>query len=74
LDSQGQGFSAFTGTGKLAGGDLNGNNGVNLVDYSILKSYWTTTNPVADINGDGIVNTLDYTILKVYWGATGDIL
>lgn len=46
--------------------DLNQDNAVNLLDYSILVSHFFQTNPSnqrADINKDGVVNLLDYSLL-----------
>jgi hypothetical protein len=56
----------------LRGGDLNGSNGINILDYSVLKINWYTTNAVADINGDGNVQLLDYIILKGNFFQKGD--
>ncbi|GAF95797.1 unnamed protein product, partial [marine sediment metagenome] len=60
----GQATAGFTGVGggaypmvggMLLGGDIDisGSNGINILDYSVLKVNWGTTNAVADINGDG---------------------
>lgn len=51
----------------LRGGDLNGDDLVNLLDLSLLKANWNTTSLTADINGDGKVQMLDYAILKSNW-------
>jgi len=59
----------------LLGGDVNGSNSVNVLDYSILKTNWMKEMPgaaVADVNGDGSVGTLDYSIMKDNWFKTGD--
>jgi len=71
--TDGQATAAFTGANKLDGGDLNGSNTVNILDYSILVVNWYTTNAVADINGDGEVRLEDYSILVTYWFTMGDI-
>jgi hypothetical protein len=55
----------------LLGGDLNGDDLVNLPDLSLLKVNWNTANPEADINGDGRVQLLDYSILKGNWFKRG---
>jgi hypothetical protein len=72
LDSDGQGTANFTASNELRGGDLNGDNIVNLLDYSILQGNWHTTNAAADIDGSGSVGTLDYSILKNNWRTQGD--
>ncbi|MBU1102668.1 hypothetical protein KJ853_03385 [Patescibacteria group bacterium] len=49
--------------------DLNNNGIVNAQDFSILMSYWGSTNrPVADINQDGYVNAQDFSIMMSQWG------
>ncbi len=66
-DDQADGV-AFT----LLGGDVNGTNSINVLDYSVLKVNWNSTNAAADINGDGIVNILDYSLMKQNWFRVGD--
>ncbi len=63
LDSSGQATANFTGADMLFGGDLNGDNFINIQDYAILKSGWYL-NTVGDINGNGSTELADYTILK----------
>lgn len=70
LDDDGQSTTNFV----LLGGDLNGTNSVNVLDYSILKVNWYTAGAVADINGDGGVGSLDYDIMKSNWFVTGENL
>jgi hypothetical protein len=72
LNLDGQATAAFTGADILLGGDLNDDNIVNILDYSVLKARWFTTAPEADVNGDGLVNTLDYSIQKANWFIRGD--
>jgi|GEM_PF-3422595 len=69
----GQETADFTGDNKkLLGGDINGTNGISILDYSLLKIHWFTYDPVADINGDGLVNITDYNIMQVNWFKVGD--
>jgi hypothetical protein len=63
---------SFTGSNKLLGGDINGSNSVNILDYSLVKTNWFTHNSVADINGDGNVGMEDYAIMKANWFVVGD--
>ncbi len=72
LDINYQSELNFDGANKLLGGDLTGNNVVNLGDYNVLATNWLVPAPVADINGDGIVNLADYNILGTYWFLVGD--
>ena len=68
----GQGTADFVGSDKLLGGDLNGDNIVNTLDYTIYATNYNTTNDVADINGDGAVNTLDYNLISVNFFKNGE--
>jgi len=62
----------FTGSGMLAGGDINQSNTVNILDFSLLKINWFTLNSVADINGDGMTSLPDYLIMSGNWYKAGD--
>jgi len=63
----------FTGTSMLLGGDIDGSNSVNILDYGTLKANWgSTTYPRADINGDTVVNVADYNTMKSNWFRLGD--
>jgi Dockerin type I domain len=73
LDGDGQATGVnFTGADKLLGGDINGDNFVNILDYSVLKNNWYTSNAVADIDGDGSVQLTDYSLLKANFFKRGD--
>jgi len=71
-DGDGQATADFTGSGKLLAGDINGDNMVQILDYSLVKIYWYTHNPVADINGDWNVSFPDYLLMKGNWFTRGD--
>lgn len=47
--------------------DLNGDDKVNLVDFSILLSQWNQPSAESDFNKDGIVNLADFSILLFNW-------
>ena len=70
----GQATVDFTGNNLLMGGDLNGTNSTNILDFAIIKNDWFTSNAVADINGDGIVNMQDFLMLRKNWFLRGDDL
>ena len=53
----------FTVASKMLGGDLNGTNSVNVLDYAIMKSSWFH-DARGDINGDGGTNLEDYSIMN----------
>lgn len=52
----------------LSRGDLNCDDLINLIDFSILMYYWGSTNQGADINIDDSVNLIDFSIMMYYWG------
>ena len=70
LSPEGVATTAITG---LKGGDLNNDNVINTLDYSILRYNWMTVAPAANISGDsaGGVNTSDYTILNANFYSVG---
>ena len=72
FDGNSQAVANFTGIKKLSGADLNGDNVVNFLDYSILGNNFYTVNPVADIDGDGQVNYYDYILLYTNYFTNGD--
>jgi len=78
FDPNCQGVVNFTGATQLKGGDISGDNTVNLADYSALVSHWlelvsaVPAAAVADMNGDDAVNFLDYVILGTNWFTVGD--
>lgn len=72
LGADGRGVNSFTDANRLRGGDLNGDNRVNLSDYNILRGTFSTVLGQADITGDGMVNLSDYNILRANWFTLGD--
>lgn len=71
--SGGGGGSSSGSRGKqCVGGDLNKDKVVNIVDFSILLSFFNKVapfkNPCIDINQDGKVGVVDFSILLSQWG------
>ncbi len=58
--------------GALKAGDLDNNNVVNSLDFSLLISKWGLSDILADINQDGIVNTVDFSFLNTNWFVSGN--
>jgi hypothetical protein len=56
----------------LLAGDLDGNNVVNSLDYSVMNTKWYTNDSLSDLNKDGLVNTLDFSLLNKNWMRSGD--
>lgn len=69
--TDGQITADFTGSFALPGGDLNGDNVVNTIDYSKLRGAWGIGS-AGDITGDGFCDNADYMILKANWYTRGD--
>jgi len=53
--------------GACAGGDLNHDGKVNIVDFSILLYNWNTADACADQNNSGKVDLIDFSIMMFYW-------
>lgn len=66
-NNDGQYTSNFT----LLGGDLNNDNIVNALDYSILKANWGAK-PAGDIDGLNGTGAPDYGIVKANWFVRGN--
>lgn len=66
----GRSVNFYVGVGPPPGeasADLNGDEKVNLVDFSIFLTDWGTSNIRNDFNLDGIVNLADFSILLFNW-------
>lgn len=68
--------ASFTGADTLIGGNLNGDNVIDILDFGVFTSEYAqnygsgsttcaTPPPHADINGDGIVFTQDFTFIQI---------
>ena len=72
--------TSFTGgtNFSLINGDVNGDNTINLADFTIISADWRSTpgsphwNVNADLNGDGIINLGDLLVLTKNWRKSGD--
>jgi hypothetical protein len=52
-------------------GDLNNDNIVNSLDWSLMNAAWFTSDPTADLNRDGQVNSVDFSVINDNWGRVG---
>lgn len=59
-------------TPQLFSGDLNDDNLINSIDWSVMNTNWFTADPVADINLDTLVNSIDFSFLNTNWGKNGE--
>lgn len=56
----------------LPAGDINNDNIINSLDWSVMSGKWFSNDAPTDINKDGIVNSIDWSFLSKNWFATGD--
>jgi hypothetical protein len=56
----------------LISGDINNDNAINALDWSMMSPDWFQTGRPSDINGDGITNALDFTWLNRNWFLVGE--
>ena len=54
---------------KVLKGEINGDDRVNLVDFSIVAYWYKRPSPPlkVDLNGDGKVDLIDFSIMAYYW-------
>jgi len=57
-------------SGSLEAGDLNGDNTINSLDWSIMNDAWTNFSTKSDLNIDNKINSLDSSFLNENWFAT----
>jgi hypothetical protein len=57
---------------QLKTGDINQDNIINSIDFSILNANWFTSNASSDLNRDGVVNSIDFSLLNGNWFQTGE--
>ncbi len=59
---------------QLLGGNVNGDNVINIQDFSILASAFGVSEHFSDINGDGVTNLQDFSLLAPNFGKSGESL
>jgi hypothetical protein len=57
----------------LIGGDVNGDNEIDVRDLAYVAWHFDETTPDADINGDGIVDIFDLSLIAANFGRKGPI-
>ena len=64
--------------GTLLAGDANGDNRIDILDFSLLASHYGTSrgqpgyNSRPDFNNDGTINILDFSLLATNYGQSGN--
>ncbi len=61
------------GTITLPGGDVTGDNVINIFDLALVASQYGGGDPLADVNGDGVVNIFDLALVANNFGKTGPV-
>jgi hypothetical protein len=61
------------GTITLPGGDVNGDDAINIFDLALVGAQFGRSDPVADVNGDGLVNIFDLTLVGGNLGNVGPV-
>lgn len=59
--------------GLLREGDVNDDDIVDITDFSLLRSIFSTTDPRADFNQDGVVDIVDFSLLRTNFGMCGPL-
>ena len=77
ISSFGRAVSFVVGTQNVAAvqiktvekGDINGDNKVNLIDFSVAAYWYKRLSPplAIDLNKDGMVDLIDFSIMAFYW-------
>ncbi|TSC81498.1 MAG: hypothetical protein G01um101420_970 [Parcubacteria group bacterium Gr01-1014_20] len=52
----------------LLAGDLNQDDIINSLDWSIMNPKWNTSDVISDLNGDSLTNSLDWSLMNKNWG------
>lgn len=65
---------ATTTMDELRAGNLNADNAVNILDFSLLANSFGQNGQSSDLNGDGVTNILDFSLLSSNFGQSGDSL
>jgi hypothetical protein len=63
----------FTGENQLLGGDYNGDDFVDALDFAFFLAHFGRMDaPECDINGDGIVDIAEFTYIRLHYFQPGD--
>jgi hypothetical protein len=61
------------GTITLPGGDVTGDDAINIFDLALVASQYGGGDPLADVNADGVVNIFDLALVANNFGKTGPV-
>ncbi|WP_245911400.1 malectin domain-containing carbohydrate-binding protein [Neolewinella xylanilytica] len=68
------GGDVTTTFGELRAGNLNADNSVSILDFSLLANSFGQSGQAADFNGDGVTNILDFSLQASNFGQSGEPL
>ena len=57
--------------GPLRGGDVNGDDRIDIIDFSLFRTLFRSGDPRGDLNNSGLVDLLDFSILRTNFGMRG---
>jgi len=63
----------YVGTITLPGGDVTGDDAINIFDLALVASQYGGSDPLTDVNADGVVNIFDLTLVANNFGKSGPI-
>ena len=63
----------YVGTITLPGGDVTGDDIINIFDLALVASQYGGGDPLADVNADGVVNIFDLALVANNFGKTGPV-
>ncbi|WP_232830149.1 malectin domain-containing carbohydrate-binding protein [Lewinella sp. IMCC34191] len=58
--------------GELRAGNLNADNSVSILDFSLLANSFGQSGQISDFNGDGVTNILDFSLQASNYGSSGE--
>ncbi|NLS76544.1 MAG: hypothetical protein GXY76_04700 [Chloroflexi bacterium] len=59
--------------GRLRAGDLNQDEAVDVVDFSLFRARFATADPLADLDNSGWVDIADFALLRTSFGLRGPV-
>lgn len=74
FDLNEEGQTIDLGRIELLGGDVTGDDQINIFDLALIAGHYGTTEVAADLNGDGKVNIFDLTISASNYRRRGPVM
>jgi len=74
LSARVEGSKANLGDIQLLGGDVTGDDQINIFDLAYIGNHYNGHDTLADLNGDGLVNVFDMALAAANYGKQGPVL